>query len=76
MSTETRRKILDVIDKNQDAAVEFLRKMISIPSVTGDEAAIQEFVGGYLDGIGLDVDSWDTDWDELKKHPGLSLIHI
>jgi acetylornithine deacetylase len=70
MSTETRRKILDVIDKNQDAAVEFLRKMISIPSVTGDEAAIQEFVGGYLDGIGLDVDSWDTDWDELKKHPG------
>lgn len=70
MSTETRQKILDTVDKNQDAAVEFLRKMISIPSVTGDEAAIQEFVGGYLDGIGLDVDSWETDWDELKKHPG------
>ena len=20
--------------------------------------------------IGLDVDMWETDWEELKKHPG------
>jgi acetylornithine deacetylase len=44
--------------------------MVSIPSVTGDEGAIQRFVSGYMKEIGLDVDMWETDWEELKKHPG------
>lgn len=70
MSQDTRKAILDHIDANKDAAIAFLQKMVTIPSVTGDEAAIQEFVGNYMNGIGLDVDSWETDWEELKKHPG------
>jgi len=70
MSQEVRKAILDTVDANRDAAVAFLQKMISIPSVTGDEAAIQEFVAGYMKNIGLDVDMWETDWEELKKHPG------
>ena len=44
--------------------------MIAIPSVTGDEAKIQKFLAGYMANIGLDVDMWETDWGELKKHPG------
>jgi acetylornithine deacetylase len=68
--TTQRQAILDTIDKNKDKAVQFLQKMVSIPSVTGDEAAIQAFVADYMKGIGLDVDMWDTDWEELKKHPG------
>jgi acetylornithine deacetylase len=44
--------------------------MVAIPSVTGDEAAIQAFVAEYMQGIGLEVDMWETDWEELKKHPG------
>jgi acetylornithine deacetylase len=66
----TRQKIVDEIDRNRDKAVAFLQKMISIPSVTGDEAAIQDFLGGYLKELGLEVDSWETDWEALKKHPG------
>lgn len=23
-----------------------------------------------MNGIGLDVDMWETNWEELKKHPG------
>ncbi|MEW9805048.1 ArgE/DapE family deacylase [Mesorhizobium marinum] len=68
--TDRRQAVLDTIDRNRDKAVEFLRKMVSIPSVTGDEAAIQAFVAGYMATIGLDVDMWETDWEELKKHPG------
>ncbi|RUM95080.1 ArgE/DapE family deacylase, partial [Pseudaminobacter arsenicus] len=49
---------------------EFLQKMVAIPSVTGDEAAIQAFVAEYMTGIGLAVDMWETDWEALKKHPG------
>ena len=44
--------------------------MIAIPSVTGDEAAIQKFVSNPMEEIGLKVDIWETDWEALKKHPG------
>lgn len=70
MSSATRQKILEIIENNQEASIEFLQQMIAIPSVTGDEAAIQAFVADYTKRIGLDVDMWETDWDELKKHPG------
>lgn len=68
--TTRREAIVETIDKNREKAVEFLQKMVSIPSVTGDEAAIQAFVAEYMTGIGLEVDMWETDWEALKKHPG------
>ena len=64
------RKLLETVDRNRDGAVAFLRKIVTIPSVTGDEAAIQEFFSSHLNGMGLKVDSWETDWEALKKHPG------
>lgn len=70
MTDTNRQKIIDAIDKNRDKAVTFLRDMVRIPSVTGDEAAIQRFLADYMRKIGLDVDMWETDWEELKKHPG------
>lgn len=70
MSTDHRQAIIDKVDENREYAIEFLREMIAIPSVTGDEAAVQTFVSQHMDKIGLDVDMWETDWEELKKHPG------
>src|SRR6202011_4739898 len=70
MNTSVRGKLLNKIDENREQSIGFLQKMIAIPSVTGDEAKIQEFLADYLAGLGLSVDMWDTDWEELKKHPG------
>jgi acetylornithine deacetylase len=70
MKPEEKEKLIQIIEQNRDKAVELLRNMISIPSVTGDEAAIQKYLASYMAKIGLDVDMWETDWDELKKHPG------
>lgn len=70
MTNPSRQAVLDTIDKNKDHAIGFLQDMVKIPSVTGDEAAVQDFVSKYMTGIGLDVDMWETDWEELKKHPG------
>jgi acetylornithine deacetylase len=70
VSSDSRQRVLDQIDQNRDKAITFVREMIAIPSVTGDEAAIQKFVADYMSGIGLEVDMWETDWEELKKHPG------
>jgi acetylornithine deacetylase len=68
--TSRRQAVIDTIDRNKDQAIQFLQDMVKIPSVTGDEAAIQAFVADYMKGIGLDVDMWETNWEELKKHPG------
>jgi acetylornithine deacetylase len=70
MSDPIRQKILDKIDASREHAITFLQDMVAIPSVTGDEAEIQKFMNRHLSGIGLDVDMWETDWDELKEHPG------
>ncbi|MGH6899100.1 MAG: ArgE/DapE family deacylase [Geminicoccaceae bacterium] len=70
MKPDGRKKLLQTIEQNRDKAIELLRNMIAIPSVTGDEAAIQKFLASYLENIGLDVDMWETDWEELRKHPG------
>ena len=71
MKTDARKKLLEKIDQSRDKAVAFLRDMVVIPSVTGDEAQIQTFLSKYMTKIGLDVDMWETDWEELKKHPGI-----
>jgi len=68
--TEARQKILDTIDANRDKAIKFLQDIVAIPSVTGDEGKIQAFLADYLKKVGLDVDMWESSWDELKKHPG------
>jgi acetylornithine deacetylase len=70
MTDANRAKILAEIDANKEGAIAFLQRMVSIPSVTGDEAAIQKFVSNHMKSIGLSVDMWETNWEELKKHPG------
>ncbi|MGB6535452.1 MAG: ArgE/DapE family deacylase [Xanthobacteraceae bacterium] len=70
MTTDTRQNILRQIDASRDKSIKFLQHMVSIPSVTGDEGAIQKFLAGYLGDMGLSIDMWESNWDELKKHPG------
>lgn len=70
MTDPNRQKIIDKVDASRDHAIKFLQDMVAIPSVTGDEAAIQKYMSDYLKKVGLDVDMWETDWEKLKKHPG------
>lgn len=70
MTDTTREKLLSTIEAKRDHAIGFLQDLVRIPSVTGDEAAVQKFVSDYMAGIGLDVDMWETDWEALKRHPG------
>ena len=51
-------------------SLKFLQQMVSIPSVTGDEGKIQKFLAEYLGKMGLEIDMWESDWEQLKKHPG------
>lgn len=64
-----RAQIVSAIEAGRENAITLLRDMIAIPSVTGDEGRVQDFLKGVLTEMGLDVDMWETDWDALKKHP-------
>jgi len=57
------------IDQNRDDLIEFLQKIIRIPSVTGDEGPIQDYLNGYLKEMGVERDMFVPNLDELRKHP-------
>jgi acetylornithine deacetylase len=70
MSSDIRQQVLAQVDADADKAVKFLQQMVAIPSVTGDEARIQRFLADTMGKMGLLLDQWETNWEELKKHPG------
>jgi len=69
--TSVKDRVLMAVDKNRDELIGFLRKLVSIPSVTGNEYEIQSYIADFLkDRLGIKVDVWEPDLEELKKHPG------
>ena len=69
MTANARNKVLKHLEKNMKESVNFLQELIRIPSVTGSEKEIQEFISKKLNQMGLSVDVWEPDINELKKHP-------
>lgn len=70
MVVEIEDRILKQIEKDRTEIVSFLRGLISIPSVTGKEGEIQEFISRKLGQMGLLLDVWEPDINKLKRHPG------
>jgi len=62
-------RVIETIENNKDDIVSFLRKLISFPSVTGNELKIQQFIAKKLKEMNLEIDMWEPDHKELKKHP-------
>lgn len=57
------------IDSHQEENICFLRDILRIPSVTGQEGEIQRFIADFLKQMGLSVDSFVPSIAELRKHP-------
>ncbi len=58
-------KILRKVDEKKGAIVELLRELIRIPSLTGEEHEAQEFLAAYLKNLGLQVETWEPDIEEI-----------
>ena len=69
MESEKRQEVLKLIEKRKDSIISFLQRLISIPSVTGEEWEIQKLLADKIHEMGLEVDLWEPDHEELKKHP-------
>lgn len=76
------QQLLRTIDEMGNEIVEFLRAMVRIPSITGDEASMGEFVAQALQNIGLQTENLEAEpgrpnilatWDSGKPGPTLLL---
>jgi len=64
------RLINRAVDDRRDEIVNFCQNLIRIPSVTGKEKRIQEYVAEHLKSMGLEVKVWNPDITRMKDHPG------
>lgn len=65
--TYNERKVLAALDVQ--GLTHAFRGLLRIPSVTGQEAAAQRWLGQQMQQVGLDVDLWTIDVAALQKHP-------
>lgn len=57
------------ITDHEEQIIQFLKDIIQIPSVTGDEGPIQTFIAARLQELGLEVDVFEPDMEALRRHP-------
>ena len=67
------KRVLEAID--YEGMYEFIEELIAIPSYGGEESDAQELMADKLSEIGLVVDKWSIDFNELRKHPNFSMIY-
>ena len=61
------REALEALDV--DGLVAFLRELIAIPSLDGDETPAQQRVAAWMAAAGFETDVWPIDLEELAAHP-------
>lgn len=52
--------------------LEFLEKLVKIPSLGGNETPAQDLVADWMVRNGFEVDVWDLDMEALTAHPSYS----
>lgn len=64
----TVNRILTAVEARRPEMIAFLQDIVRVPSVTGEEGAVQEVVAAKMAELGLDVDCWEPDPAELAPH--------
>ncbi len=65
---ELERRVCEAIDA--DCLGADLSALVQVRSVTGDETDAQALMARLMGDAGLEVESWETDLDELRRDPG------
>ncbi|MEZ4733451.1 MAG: ArgE/DapE family deacylase [Caldilineaceae bacterium] len=67
-------QIQEAVDRLFDQQVGFLRDLVRIPSLRGQEAPCQDLIAATLRQMGYVVDQWQLDVADLHHHPGFSPV--
>jgi acetylornithine deacetylase len=68
VTAEVAAAIERAIDARRDDAVELLRALVRVPSVTGDEGLVQDVVQAAMGERGLVVDRWEASEAEIEPY--------
>ncbi|MCC6629986.1 MAG: ArgE/DapE family deacylase [Chloroflexi bacterium] len=63
--------IRGAIEARRDATVGLLQALVRVPSVTGDEGAVQDVVEAALRARGLTIDRWEATPEEMAPYLGV-----
>lgn len=64
-----RKAVLETISSNEEELIKFLKDLVRIPSIVGEEGEAQKFIGTKFTEMMLQVDTWEPDITELRDHP-------
>lgn len=63
-------RILAKVEEKTNDITDLLKKLVRIPSLTGEEGAAQAFLAEHLKQMGMDVRMWEPDVEEIfRKFP-------
>ncbi len=62
------RRIVAAVDGKREDLVGLIQELVRVPSVTGEEAAVQAVVAAHMRGAGLETDVWEPDPAELAPY--------
>lgn len=62
------RRITTTVDAKREDLVGLIQDLVRVPSVTGEEAAVQAAVAAHMRGAGLETDVWEPDPVELAPY--------
>ena len=66
------KAVAQAVEENRDRLLEMCCRLIDIESVTGNELKAQREVAQIMGEIGMDVDMWEPDDDEMRRCPWFS----
>ena len=68
MSIPTIDDIRNEVNQRESDLVHLVQRLVRIPSVTGEEGAVQRVVAEEMRALGLDVDVWEPNAAELAPY--------
>ena len=63
-----RAAVLRAVDERRAEAVSLLQSLVRVPSVTGDEGAVQDVVEAAMRERGLTIDRWEATSEEIRPY--------
>jgi len=68
LETGLGREIGRAVEARRESAMTLLRELVRVPSVTGEEGAVQEIVEEAFRERGLEVDRWEATPEEISPY--------
>ncbi len=69
---DIKNRVHEWLDGHREEGIKLLQRIIQAPSTQGSEKAAQDIVIETLQNMGLEVDVWDPDGEELAKNPAFA----